>query len=371
MTTEPRAVEALDALRRSIAATDAALAALGSVDQLQERLEPAVLRLVEEPDIWRAAQDAYAGARVSLQHARGCLEELQSQITRAQSGDLQARAWADRIVDLNEKLQSHLAAAAQEAGRSYELLRPALISFNLEQATRVPRWTDTWPADAESAKQALERLRAGVDAVQVDALDLQLAEFRWDVGWPQQRIAQVVGLSQPSIAARLARLEALLSLEVAATHVRRQAERDGFRVIRSHVAVGRGSREPSGEVLLERGDLVAKLDVLVAAGSTGAARRAPGLDGSLVLDVLRLDAAGPRQPHASRLDVSGFAVYYRDRGTVGYFTPTEVAQVLRALGRLPAETILQRLRETVAPAGTPKELVERIAQPAGGAGSPA
>lgn len=110
--TERTAAEAIEVLQRAIAATDESLAALTSIEQLQYRLEETVINLVEEPEIWNAAQSAYAQAREALNHARGCLEELQVQIAAAQSPEVQSRAWAEQLVALNEKLQSQLTVAS-------------------------------------------------------------------------------------------------------------------------------------------------------------------------------------------------------------------------------------------------------------------
>lgn len=356
------AAEAIDALQRAVAATDDSLAAMGAIEQLQSRFEATVLGLVEEPDIWRAAQAAYAQAREALNHARGCLEELQVQVAAAQSPDVQSRAWAEQLVTLNERLQSQLTIAGQQASRFYELMRPTLIAVYLQHATRVPRWAETWPLDAEQAKRAWEQLRAGAEAPQVEGLDLQLAEFRWDVGWPQQRIASVVGLSQPAIAARLARIELQFSFEVAAAHVREQASADGFRVTRWYPVVSRGPQDRVGELVLESDECIVQLDVLVASGDTGAPKRGVNLGRSVSLDLFRLEAAAQRQRAAKRT-VTGLAVYFRDRGIIGYFTTHEVARAVRLMGRLPTEAILQQLRETLGPARTLSELVERSDHP--------
>lgn len=361
--TERTAAEAIEVLQRAIAATDESLAAMTSIEQLQYRLEETVINLVEEPEIWNAAQSAYAQAREALNHARGCLEELQVQIAAAQSPEVQSRAWAEQLVALNEKLQSQLTVASQQASRFYELIRPALIAVHLQYATRVPRWAETWPLDAERAKNAWKRLGADADVFQVGEFDLQLAEFRWDVGWPQQRIASVVGLSQPAVAARLGRLELLLSVEIAAEQIREQAAEEGFHTIRWYPIISRLPQEPVGELVLESDECTIQLDILVASGETGTAKRGIGPWRSSPLDLLRLEATARRQWRAQRT-VTGMAVYFRDRGVVGYFPTQEVATALRRLGRLPTETLLQQLRETLGPARTLRELIERSERPA-------
>lgn len=361
--TERTATEAIEVLQRAIAATDESLAAMTSIEQLQGRFEETVLNLVEGPELWKAAQSAYEQARTALNHARGCLEELQVQIAAAQSPEVQSRAWAEQLVALNEKLQSQLTVASQQASRFYELIRPTLIAVHLQHATRVPRWAETWPLDADRAKNAWKRLSAGADMLQVGEFDLQLAEFRWDVGWPQQRIASVVGLSQPAVAARLARQELLLSLEVAAEQVREQAEGERFRVVRWYPVVSRGPQEPIGELVLESDECVVQLDVLVASGETGAPKRGVTPWRTSPLDLLRLETTARRQRIAKRT-VTGLAVYFRDRGIVGYFPTQEVAAVVRRWGRLPTEAILQQLRETLGPARTLEELIERSERPA-------
>lgn len=355
------AAEVLDVLQRAVAATDESLAALGSIEQLQSRFEATIVALVEEAEIWSVATEAYAQAKDALNHARGCLEELQVQVAASHSSDVKSRAWAEQLVIWNEKLQSQLTVASQQASRFYELMRPMLIDIHLQHATRTPRWSESWPLDAEQAKRAWEQLRAGADSAQVESLDLQLAEFRWDVGWPQQRIASVVGLSQPAIAARLVRLELLLSFEVAAGHIRERASADGFRVVRWYPVVSRGPREPLSELVLESNKCIIQVDVMVASGDTGAQRRG-ALGRSISLDLFRLEAAAQRQRAGKRM-VTGLAVYFRDRGTVGYFTTQEVARTVRLMGRLPTEAILQQLRETLVPARTLSELVERAEQP--------
>lgn len=356
------AAEAIEALNRAIVATDEALAAMGSIEQVQSRFEAGILSLIQEPEIWQAAQDGYARARDALHHARGCLEELQSQIAGTQAPQLQSRTWAEQLVALNEKLQMHLTDAQHQTSRFYESVRPVLIDVYLQHATRMPRWTEAWPLDAERAKAALQRLRAGAESLQLDEFDFQLAEFRWDVGWPQQRIASVVGLSQPSVAARLAKFETLLSLEIGAEHVRKQAEGEQFQVTRRHIVASRGTRTPTSELLLESDECTIQLDLLIASGETSASKRAVAQDRGFSLDLLRLESAAQRQRMAKRT-ITGLAVYFRDRGSVGYFTTQEVAQTVRLLGRLPTEAILQRLRETMELARTPAELIERSNRP--------
>lgn len=360
---QPGIDEALMLLRRALAATEESLAALSSLDQLQDRFETAVLPLIEEPELWAAAQRSQDDAKQALLHARGCMEEMISQVTSGQAQETQARAWADQIVDLNERLQASIASASQQATLFYESIRPTLIAHYLRHSTKMPRWADTWPKDVELATRVLERIaRSGVAGL-VEHLDVELARLRWEVGWPQQRIAAVAGLSQPSVAARLARVDTLVSLEVGAQHIRRQADREQLRFVSWHVLPPRGGRSPTGEMILRTDDYVIQLEVLVAAGETGVARRGPMAGRAASLDYLRLEFAERRQRAAERA-LNGVAVYLRDRGTVGYYTAAEVVDAVRRFGSLPAESLLQSLRETLEPAWTIADLLGRAERPA-------
>lgn len=363
MVSQPTVEEALALLRQALSATDEALAISASLDQLQERFETIVQALIDEPEVLTAAQKNLSEAKTALFNARGCLEEMLSQIAQDQSPEVQSRAWADQFVDLNERLQAALTNASQQATRLYEMMRPSLIKHYLQNATRVPRWGDTWPVDFEMAVTAIEHIAASNEAGLVEELDVQLARFRWEVGWPQHRIAAVVGLSQPSVAARLARIEAVISLEMAAKRVREQADKEQFRLIRGHSSPGRASRGPVADIVLENNECVIELELLVAAGQTGTARRSTPLGHSAALDYFRLQAAERRQRAAGRI-VNGLAVYFREKGFVGYYTIAELADAVRRLGGLPVETVLQRLRESVEPARTLAELLLRAECPA-------
>lgn len=358
MKDQPPPEEALRLLRQALGASDEALGLVASLQQLQDRFEDTVVPLLDEPAVWHTTLASQESARQALYHARGCVEEMLNQIAQAQAPAMQARAWADQLVDLNERLQAALANAGQQVAKFYELMRPTLVAHYLEHATRSPRWAETWPFDVEVANQALERITAGEEFGPVEELDLQLARFRWEVGWPQQKMASVVGLSQPSVATRLARMETLISLSVAGSHVRRQAVAEGFQVIRSSAMPGRSSRGPSGEFVLERGNCLVELQLLMAAGESGTGRRGAGTDRAFGLDFLRWDMQRERR----RLDacvIDGVALYLRDRGIVTFYTTAQVAEAARRLRGSAAEAILQHLATAVAPARTLTELTEK------------
>lgn len=350
--------EALRLLRQALGASDEALALVASLQQLQDRFEDTVVPLLDEPAVWNTALTSQESARQALYHARGCVEEMLNQIAQAQAPEMQTRAWADQLVDLNERLQAALANAGQQAARFYEVIRPTLVTHYLEHATRSPRWADTWPFDVEEANRALERITAGEEFGPAEELDIQLARFRWEVGWPQQKMASVVGLSQPSVATRLARMEAWISLSVASSHVRRQAKTEGFHIVRSNVMPGRSPRGPIGEFVLEKESCLVELQLLIAAGETGAGRRGTGADRSSSLDFLRWEVKRERR----RLDacvVDGVALYLRDRGFVTFYTTAQVAEVAQRLRGSATETILQHLTTAVESARTLTELTQR------------
>ena len=355
---QPAIDEALTLLRRTLAATEEALSVSASIEQLQERFESAVLPVIGESEAWSTASTSQQEAKKALLQARTGLEEMLAQITRGQSPDTQVRAWADQFIDLNERLQTALTNAGQQATRLFESMRPTLVAHYLEHATRVPRWGETWPFDVDEATQALERIATGSESGATEELDIQLARFRWQVGWQQQKIASVVGLSQPSVAARLGRIETLISLEVGAKHVRDQAAKEQFKLKRWHVLNTRSARGTVGEVVLEAKDYVVQLDLLVASGETGTARRTGTMDRGMLLDYFRLETSERRQRALERT-INGVAVYYRDRGLVGYYTKAVLADAMRRFGSLPAETVLQSLRDTVEPAWMLAELVSQ------------
>ncbi|TAK28179.1 MAG: hypothetical protein EPO21_23090 [Chloroflexota bacterium] len=350
--------QALVLLRRSIAAADEALSAMASLDQLDDRFDVVALRLIDEPEIWSAANNSLDQAKQALFHARGCLDEILSQVTRGQAQETQARAWADQLVDLNERLQSTLAHASQQASQFYETLRPTLISHYLEHSTKVPRWADTWPRDVEAASKALLTIAHNPEKLGVDQLDIQLARFRWEVGWSQQRIASIAGLSQPSVAARLSKMDSLISSQVGTDLALAQIEREGAQIVRWHVLGGRGARGSDSEIVVELEGCTVHLELLVATGESGAGRRAAASARGTSLDYLRLEFADQRQRSAGR-SAYGIAIYYRDRGVVGYYTAAEVVDALRRFGNQSAEAILQRLRDILEPSRTIREFLQR------------
>lgn len=353
-TTPPE--EALRLLQQALGVADEALSLVASLEQLQDRFEDSVLPLLSEAGIWEATLASRKGAKQALFQARGCLDEMLHQVAQAQVPDMQIRAWADQLVELNEKLQASLASAGQQVAKSYELLRPTLVAQYLEHATRSPRWAETWPFDVEEAGKALDRISTGQEVGPVEELDIQLARFRWDVGWPQQRMAQVVGLSQPSVAARLGRMEAWISLAVASSHVRDLANAEDYQVVRTSILAGRGSRGPVGEFALEKEACRVELRLLVAAGETGAARRSVGADRSYSLDFLRWEISRER-PRLSRCVVDGIALYLRDRGVVIFYTADQVAGAAGRLRGSTPEAVLQHLITASDPARTLEGLV--------------
>lgn len=357
--------EALALIRTALASTEEALAASSSLEQLQERFEKVVSPLIDESELMTAVYTSQSEVKKLLFHARGCLEEMLTQMTRGHSPDAQTRAWADQFVDLNERLQTLLTQASQQATRIYESLRPTLIAHYLQYATRTPRWEETWPFDANLAKEALERIATESDFGPVDDLDIQLARFRWEVGWPQQRMATIVGLSQPAVATRLGRIEALISLEVATKHVRDHAAKEQIRLVRWNVLAGKGSRTSSGDLVLETDKYTIQLELLTVTGETGNMRRTTTGDRAASLDYLRLESADRRQL-AGGQSVSGIAVYFRDRGIVGYYTTAELAEAMRRFRNLPTLTVLQYLKERVEPAWTIKGLLQRAERPDSG-----
>lgn len=345
--------EAALLLSQAISTADECLTLVASLKQVQERLEAAGLPLTAEPDVWAGAQQGLEQSERALQHARGCFEEMLSQLTSSrQAGG--TRAWVDQYVRLNDQLQKNISRAGQHASRVYELVRPAIVEYYLQEATRNPKWTEVWPRDAETAIKVLDRLAEEVGSSSLDALDVQLARLRWEVGWSQPEIAQVAGISQPSVASRLGRVETQINLEVAVELIRAQAATEDFAVRHWKVSSATG---PAAEVRLTADGTDLWLEVLVAAGESGA-RRGPASGRGPAFDFLRMEATRAYQSSDGG-PVRGIAVYFRDSGFVGFYTLGQVGNLLRQLGRVPTELVLQRLREQEGTARTLKELLRR------------
>jgi DNA-binding XRE family transcriptional regulator len=351
--------EAADALRRALSATDEALRAVSAVEQVWAGLLGSTQTLVRDGEAWAAAGDSYREAEQQLHRARGYLEQVLTQVLRGQEPEARARAAIDELVRLHAQMQNALDEATNLAKRSYESMRPAIMAYYLAHATRRPRWIENWPHDAEAVAAALAELETEGDINLVDQLDIALARFRWEVGWSQQQMAEVAGVSQPSVAARLGRIEGLLNLRVGLSHVVQQAARDNFRVTASRIRTVRDPRGATAEIELESNKYSVQLDLLVASGDGGAPRRGGAPERGIPLDYHRLLRARAGSRARDGL-VQGVAIYSRDTGAVGYYTATEFAEQLAQIGRTPVGVWLEQLQQTRPPVWSLRDLVERL-----------
>lgn len=340
---------------RAVAIADEAASALAGVGRLLKEADR--LHGVGElhQDAWETAVTRQSQAEGNLADLREALLAIGSRLADAAAPSSKRLLWADQFVSAYGRLQANLAELNQIAASAFEAVRPAIIDQYLNYAPPASRWLDSWSRDGELARHSLQQLSED-RAVGADQLDVALARLRWELGWPQLRIAEVVGLSQPSIASRLARIEGLISADVATSKVAEQGESEHFRLLGKRVTTNGIGRTVTGEIHLDRGDVTLNVIVLLAATDMENRGRTTSERGVALELIPLLEQAGPHQFQLIR-EVRALALYARDRGVVAYYPAAPVAKAIRQRGGLPLDAFLRRLREAVRPVATLSDLV--------------
>jgi hypothetical protein len=327
-------------------------AALHHALRVQEQAERATAAVVESlhalaTEVFSPRAEAQDALLDEWEHRRRLLLES---LDEAQHSFERARAALVPVLAEQERVGSSVA---------FRLAAPSMRARAMRPSRPEPRWSEGWPSDAELAASVLRELAkadGGAGGRALDQRDLSIAHMRWDEGLSQAQIGERVSLSQPSVAARLQRIEQLISLEVAVRKLRLAADRERPGV-RTHFV--RSARSESAQLQVEGEDVVIRLDVLLAPEDGRSTAQIPLPDADLARRYVQ--AMDESSTQSRRRLVFADCMYDQSSGSLAYYSKDDVVKALEDGGDHPGGP-LGYLRDLVVPALTLTELIERDAQ---------
>jgi DNA-binding Lrp family transcriptional regulator len=195
--------------------------ALDEVERQIERLEPALagLRVAVESEgsfdedalsLFHSEVRRFESALARVQELRGRLGDVvsfvEAHISRGPYGALTVQEARSIVRDVSEAMDQ-LFEIWQRLSEQYRL---DVLRIEAKEEGRGPtRWADHWPVDAELASKLSSTVLGASER------DILMLRLYYEGGRSQTEIADALGLSQPTVAGRLANLEGTLSAEVA------------------------------------------------------------------------------------------------------------------------------------------------------------